>query len=141
MEDYTNGPSFRIPAGMNVIVFGRDDFSGSRHVLKGSPYFTCQTLGDFAKEVGANSSLWIVPDSTVMVHETDDCSGQNFYTIQLGEGEDYKEVGYNDLNPIGWNDKGRSMRIAQDLMVETCNGNNCVNVSKRNFWGNTESAF
>ena len=78
MEDYTNGPSFRIPAGMNVIVFDRGDFSGKSRVLKGSPYMTCQTLGDFAKEVGANSTLWIVPDSTVMVHETDDCSGQNF---------------------------------------------------------------
>ena len=57
VRDYTNGPSFRIPAGMNVIVFDRGDFAGERRVLKGSRYLTCQTLGDFAKEVGANSTL------------------------------------------------------------------------------------
>ena len=141
MEDYSKGTSFRIPAGMNVIVFDRGDFSGKSRALKGSPYMTCQTLGDFAQEVGADSSLWIVPDSTVMVHLSDDCSGLYFRSIQLEEGEDYKEVGYNELNPISWNDKGRSMRIAQDLMVETCNDDNCINTSKRNFWGNTESAF
>ena len=57
MTDYAQGPSFRVPAGMNVIVFDRGDFSGKSRVLKGSPYMTCQTLGDFAKEVGANSTL------------------------------------------------------------------------------------
>ena len=40
VRDYTNGPSFRIPAGMNVIVFDQF-FTGERRVLKGSPYLTC----------------------------------------------------------------------------------------------------
>ena len=75
-----------------------------------------------------------------MVYETDDCTGQYFQTIQLEEGEDGKVLGYNELNPIGWNDRGRSMRIAQDLMVQACNGH-CEDSSNRFFWGNTESAF
>ena len=131
MTDYAQGPSFRVPAGMNVIVFDGSDYAGESHVLKGSPDLRCQTLGNFSKDVGANSSLWIVSDSKVLLHETDDCSGTEIKTLSLAEGQDYKEIGWASLNAVSWNDRARSMRIAQDVKLEACNGNNCVNVSKR----------
>merc|ERR1712038_2222228 len=69
VEDYSEGTSFIVPAGMNVKVFA-SNFAGTQRVVPGSTTWNqCQALGqDFAWRVSTGSSLMVIPDS-LFTHE------------------------------------------------------------------------
>jgi len=52
VQDYSEGPSFVVPSGVNALIF-ENNFSGDRSAVEGSATFNqCQTLAaDFAAKI------------------------------------------------------------------------------------------
>ena len=64
VRDYSEGPSFIVPSGVNALVF-TENFAGDRRAVEGSATFNqCQTLAaEFAARVNKDSTMMLIPDA------------------------------------------------------------------------------
>ena len=134
------GSSVYLPPGTMLTVWQHPDKTGQSETYYDQPNGQCQNFSDdLADQVShlvySNSETLIEPiieppiidpvipepeilmPPVALIYENDDCSGDQFL-VELEQGQDSRDYTWDQLyNDLGWNDRGRSVIVADDYKL------------------------